>query len=141
MRPGEKHHLFEALKVAEGEQEVVDLLLDLVFARIEEGDEALHAEALNHLAQLLVNVRLYRLRVLVEDGRVHQFVLLGRLELHAVGVAERLDHRVEVGVEDDLLEAPHHLIEVVIVLVARPVVRHLKVLLIIIFTLNLQVPA
>ena len=117
------------------------MLLDLVFARIKERNEALHAEALNHLAQLLVNVRLYRLRILVEDSGVHQFVLLGCLELHAVRVAEGLDHRVEVGVEDDLLQAPDNLVEIVIVLVSRSVVGHLKVLLIIIFTLDHQITA
>ena len=117
------------------------MLLDLIFARIKKRNEALHAEALNHLAQLLVNVRLYRLRILVEDSGVHQFVLLGCFELHAVRVAEGLDHRVEVGVEDDLLQAPDNLVEIVIVLVARSVVGHLKVLLIIIFTLDHQITA
>ena len=117
------------------------MLLDLIFARVKERNEALHAEALYHLAQLLVNVRLYRLRILVEDSGIHQFVLLGCLELHAVRVAESLDHRVEIGVEDDLLQAPNNLVEIIIVLVARPVVGHLKVLLIIILTIDHQITA
>ena len=104
------------------------MLLDLIFARIKERNEALHAEALNHLAQLLVNVRLYRLRILVEDSGIHQFVLLGCLELHAVRVAEGLDHRVEVGVEDDLLQAPDNLVEIVIVWILVSIVNDLKLL-------------
>ena len=41
--------------------------------------------------------------------------------------------RTGVGVEDDLLQAPHHLVKIVIVLVPGPVVRHLEVLLVIVF--------
>ena len=71
MSPSEQHHFFEALKVTEREQKVIDLLLDLVFARIKQRNEALHAEALNHLAQLLVYVRFYCLRILVENRGVN----------------------------------------------------------------------
>ena len=136
MSPSEQHHFFEALKVTEREQKVIDLLLDLVFARIKQRNEALHAEALNHFAQLLVYVRLYRLRILVENRGVNQFVLFGRLELHAVRVAEGLDHRVKVRVEDNFLQASHHLVEIIIILVPRPVVSHFEVLLVIVFTFD-----
>ena len=139
MRSGKEHHLFEALKVAEGEKKVVYLFLDLIFARVQQGDEPLHAEPLNHLAQLLINVRFYRLGVLVENGGVDEFILLRGLELHAVRVGESFDHAVELGVQNDLLEAPHHLVEIVIIFVPRPMVRHLKVLNVVIFALDLQI--
>ena len=117
------------------------MLLNLVFPRVKQRNEALHTETLDHFRQLLVNMRLYRLRILVENRCVHQFVLLSCFELHAVRVAKSLHHVVKIWVEDDLLKAPNHLIEIVIILVSCPMVSHFKVLLIIIFAFDLKVSA
>lgn len=92
MSSREKHHLFKALKVAKREEQVVDGLLDLVFASVEQTNEPLHVEVSDHLAQLRVDVRLDRTRVLVEDRRVDELVFVSCLKFHAVLRAKALLH-------------------------------------------------
>ena len=73
-------------------------------------------------------MRLDSLRILVENCSVDKFVLLSRLELHAIGVTESFHHAIELRIEDDFLEAAHYLIKIVIIFVTCAMVRHFKVL-------------
>ena len=137
MRSGKEHHLFEALKVTEGQKQVVYLLLNLIFPRVQQCYESLHAETLDHLSQLLVNMRLNCLSILVENGCIDEFVLLCGLELHTVRIGESFHHAIKFGVENDLLEAANDLVEIVIVFISCPMVSHFKVLNVVIFPLDL----
>ena len=55
--------------------------------------------------------------ILLEYVRVHQLVLLGGFEVHAVLVAECLLHVLEVLVQEDVLEHADGVVEVVVFLV------------------------
>jgi len=74
------------------------LLFDLIFARVEETGKALHRKARNSILKLLVDVRLNRVLISVENCRVDQFVFLSCLKLHAVLHTELFLHAVELGV-------------------------------------------
>ena len=140
MCPCEQHHLLEALKVTERKEQVVNGLLNLVFSGVEKANETLHAEVFDHLFQLLVDIRLDCARVRIENRRVHQFVFLGRLKLHAVLRAKVFLHAVELGVHEDLLETATHLIEVVVVLISCAVVHHFEIEVTIFITFESNAP-
>jgi len=52
--------------------------------------------------------------ILLENVRVDQFVLLSRLEMHAILVAERSLHVLEMLIQKDVLEHANCVIKVVI---------------------------
>lgn len=63
------------------------------------------------------DVCFYDLVVLLEDLCVNQLVLLGRIKVHAVVVAETLLQAFKVFIKKDVLKHPDNVIKVIIILI------------------------
>ena len=116
------------------------MLFNLVLARVKQRNEAVHGKVFHRFFKFLVNVCLDSAGVLVENRCVHQLVLITCFELHAVLLTESLLHLIEGRVEDDLLEAAHHNVKVVVIFVASRV-ANFEILVILIVTIDLHVSA
>ena len=76
-------------------------------------------------------MRLNHICILLKDCGVDQLVLLSCFELHAVLIDKLLLHLLEFRINQNLLNAPYNLIEIIVIWILIATIHNFKLLFIV----------
>ena len=90
------------------------MIIYLVLSLSQKLHIVIHNESWNHCFKLFLHILLYCILPLLEDRHIDEFVLFSVLEMNTILFAEFGLHLLISSVNDNVLEAPHKLVKLIV---------------------------